>query len=320
MLWLCNLCPFQATTQRSLQGALADIREDLASTIVFSKHFFLHLFLKLNFKCRFWLNGFDTADNSHRRRLAESPSWGDLPGGKQKAQGYSDGLKQRWTVPFFRAPGRDSKKCWGLMGWSILKLPFQICFETNNCKQKQYSTNFIGLASLIHRISIAQTSRASQSHLPAFATWCRSLDSFETFETCNMFCKSSLFFSRFSGALPEPGLLKTAFKMCFRSAGSDRLHLATSDCLDDVQEQPWQWVVCDLGGVSPGQNSLVFHRSLILSPRLEVESGENRVESGTHDEMLWNDLQCRIGRMQSSHQLQLCRWNGEVNSVVVTMW
>lgn len=24
--------------------------------------------------------------------------------------------------------------------------------------------------------------------------------------------------------------------------------------------------------------------------------------------------------MQSSHQLQLCRWNGEVNSVVVTMW
>lgn len=102
----------------------------LSSPNIFS--FFLHLCLKLNFKCRFWLNGFDTADNSHRRRLAEPPSWGDLPGGKQKAQGYSDGLKQRWTVPFFRAPGRDSKKCWGLkMGWSGLKLwPFQICFAS----------------------------------------------------------------------------------------------------------------------------------------------------------------------------------------------
>lgn len=112
------------------------------------------------------------------------------------------------------------------MGWSVLKLPFQICFETNNCKQKQYSTNFIGLASLIHRISIAQTSRASQSHLPAFATWCQSLDSFETFETCNTFCKSSLFFLTF-----------------FRSASRTRTF---ENCLQNVFQIGW------FGSATPG--------------------------------------------------------------------
>ena len=81
-----------------------------------------------------------------------------------------------------------------------------------------------------------------------------------------------------------------------------------------------------MGGVSPGQNSLVFHRSFILSPGLEVESGENQVESGTRDEIVtkrspmqdWEDAEFSpASTMQVEWRSQFCCGNNVVASFSV---
>ena len=107
-------------------------------------------------------------------------------------------LKQRWTVPFSGRLAETPRNVGGLkmIVWSVLKLwPVQICFAL---KPKYVKRNripnfnsfgpfdsYVFLCSIC--FCIRQTSRASQSHLPAFATWRRSLDSFSAFDLQHVF-------------------------------------------------------------------------------------------------------------------------------------